>query len=93
MTRVVFGQELRYIEEQAFRRCISLRSAELPYGLLKIGERAFADCEELRILRIPETVLVIGENMAENCHKLTVVTPRGSAAWEYCRQYGIRTTE
>ena len=93
LTRVVFGQELRYIEEQAFRRCISLRSAELPYGLLKIGERAFADCEELRILRIPETVLVIGENMAENCHKLTVVTPRGSAAWEYCRQNGIRTTE
>ena len=93
LTRVVFGPELRYIEEQAFRRCISLRSAELPYGLLKIGERAFADCEELRILRIPETVLVIGENMAENCHKLTVVTPRGSAAWEYCRQNGIRTTE
>lgn len=93
LTRVVFGQELRYIEEQAFRRCISLREAELPYGLLKIGERAFADCEELRILRIPETVLVIGENMAENCHKLTVVTPRGSAAWEYCRQNGIRTTE
>ena len=41
----------------------------------------------------PETVLVIGENMTENCHKLTVSTPRGSAAWEYCRRNGIRTTE
>ena len=93
LTRVVFGPELRYLEEQAFRRCISLRTVELPYGLLKIGERAFADCEELRVLRIPETVLVIGENMTENCHKLTVSTPRGSAAWEYCRRNGIRTTE
>lgn len=93
LTRVIVGPELRYVEEQAFRRCISLRTVDLPYGLLKIGERAFADCEELRVLRIPETVLVIGENMAENCGKLTVSTPRGSAAWEYCRRNGIRTTE
>lgn len=93
LTRVIVGPELRYVEEQAFRHCISLRTVELPYGLLKIGERAFADCEELRVLRIPETVLVIGENMAENCYKLTVSTPRGSAAWEYCRRNGIRTTE
>jgi hypothetical protein len=93
LTKVIFGRELRYLEEQAFRRCTSLQAAELPYGLLKIGERAFSDCEALRVLRIPQTVLLIGEDAFADCRQLTVITPRGSYAWDYCRRNGIAVSE
>lgn len=97
-----FSHGLQYIEPQAFCQCSSLVSAELPYGLLKIGSEAFADCENLMHVKVPDTVMVIGTDafgtggsriLRGRFSKLTVIASKGSYAWDYCRQNGIRVEE
>ncbi len=100
LTAVFFADGLETIEAQAFRQCSGLTELEIPYGVQKIGAGAFAQCENLTFLRVPETVTSIGDGAFGDggsrlirglFSKLTVYTPRGSYAWNYCRQNGIRT--
>lgn len=59
--RVVFlGNNVKTIGRHAFMRCVSLKSIELPEGLISVSYLAFASCKELKSIHFPSTVREIG---------------------------------
>ena len=62
------GNQIKSIDEEAFRDCKNLKSIMLPNGLVQIGDYAFYGCSELRYIRIPKTVIVVGNDIIGNCH-------------------------
>lgn len=89
--------QLTEIQERAFYGCTALTQVVIPEGVRSIGGKAFARCDNLTALRVPRTVEYIGEDAFPVKRKLRsrllVVTKKGSYAWEYCKQYGIRVKE
>ena len=62
------GNQIKSLDEEAFRDCKNLKSIMLPNGLVQIGDYAFYGCSELRYIRIPKTVIVVGNDIIGNCH-------------------------
>lgn len=89
--------QLVEIHERAFYGCMALTQVVIPEGVRSIGGKAFARCDNLSMLRVPQTVAYIGEDAfpikRKLRSKLLVVTKKGSYAWDYCKQYGIRVKE
>ncbi len=56
-----------------FTSCCSLKSIELPEGLLSIGIQAFANCDLIKTVTIPSTVTEIGVGAFEWCDALTEI--------------------
>ncbi len=52
----------------------SLKSINLPEGLIEIGEDVFSGCEELSDIQLPSTLRRIGESAFEYCDSLTSLT-------------------
>ena len=75
----------KYISEEAFAKCCSLKVFEGGSGLMHIEDRAFAECELLEEIHLPESVLFIGKDAFADCDNLTVVCKEGSYAHEYCK--------
>ncbi len=62
----VIPEGVREIAENAFYGR-SLRSIDLPSGIVRIGDRAFENCFGLMEIFIPETVTEIGDGAFEKC--------------------------
>ncbi|MBQ8349776.1 MAG: leucine-rich repeat protein [Ruminococcus sp.] len=56
-----------------FTSCCSLKSIELPEGLLSIGIQAFTNCDLIKTVTIPSTVTEIGVGAFEWCDALTEI--------------------
>ena len=67
---VIMGDNVKRIEEWAFRRCVALRFIRLSNTLDYIGEGAFYCCDSLEPLFLPSTVKSIERWAFEECQSL-----------------------
>ena len=65
------------IGDNAFKKCVGLRSVTIPEGVTAIGDYAFAECANLTGITIPESVAAIGTAAFSGCTSLkTITVPR-----------------
>ena len=67
LTTVKMGNGTKYIEYQAFEKCVSLKSLTLSKNLLKIAAKSFRYCENLETVFIPKTVETWGIEAFYGC--------------------------
>lgn len=68
LSSVVFeGNNLKSIDDDAFRDCTRLTNIMIPEGVVQIGDNAFFGCSQLDYIGIPESVMVVGDNILDNC--------------------------
>ncbi|MBR3534406.1 MAG: leucine-rich repeat domain-containing protein [Oscillospiraceae bacterium] len=70
---VWISENLKYIQNAAFRYCWKLEKIYLPYGLLYIGHEAFRSCNSLKYVTIPDSVTYIGARAFYRCLNLNAV--------------------
>ena len=58
------------ISEHAFKLCINVTSAVIPYGVKTIGDYAFLNCLSLTNVTIPEGVVSVGMYAFEGCTEM-----------------------
>ena len=71
--KVVIGEGVRSISDNAFHYYENLRSVSLPSTLTSIGEAAFWACSSLQSITLPNNLTHIGLNAFRACHSLTQV--------------------
>ena len=80
----------KVIGKNAFFKCISLTSINIPKSVTTIGECAFADCNTLVNINVPNSVTNIERGVFFNCNSLTSikipenVTTIGECAFANC---------
>ena len=67
------GMPVIGIAENAFRKCVRLKTLRIPDSVKKIGKGAFEGCSELTDVTIPDSVTEIGESAFKGCAALTSV--------------------
>ena len=78
------GKKVTGIGENAFLKCSSLTSVEIPDGVTSIGSMAFRECGSLTGIAIPDSVTSIGEYAFSRCRELTgmITIPGGVTSIE-----------
>ena len=71
--KVVIGEGVESISDNAFHYYDNLRSVSLPSTLTSIGEAAFWACSSLQSITLPNNLTNIGLNAFRACHSLTQV--------------------
>ena len=71
--KVVIGEGVKSISDNAFHYYENLRSVSLPSTLTSIGEAAFWACSSLQSITLPNNLTNIGLNAFRACHSLTQV--------------------
>ena len=85
------------IFKEAFMKCSSIRSIELPNSVTSIGDFTFMDCSSLVSIELPNSVTSIGVQAFDFCYSLTNVvlgngiTSIGNFAFDEC--YGLISIE
>ena len=88
--KVLIGEGVRSISDNAFHYYENLRSVSLPSTLTSIGEAAFWACSSLQSITLPNNLTNIGLNAFRTCHSLTQVlipasvTSIDGSAFERC---------
>ena len=88
--KVVIGEGVKSISDNAFHYYENLRSVSLPSTLTSIGEAAFWACSSLQSITLPNNLTNIGLNAFRACHSLTQVlipasvTNIDGSAYECC---------
>ena len=72
--RIIIGDDVTTIGEDAFRDCSALTSVTIPNSVTTIGKSAFFNCRELTSVTIPNSVTEIGGGAFSGCSSLTSVT-------------------
>lgn len=99
-----FSKNLKVIENDAFRCCVSLKEITLPEGLQEIGDSAFAGSGNgiemtLRKVQLPSTLTKLGRVAFARNNSLTSITIPGgikeieSAAFSQCTALHTLTLE
>ena len=71
--KVLIGEGVKSISDNAFHYYENLRSVSLPSTLTSIGEAAFWACSSLQSITLPNNLTHIGLNAFRACHSLTQV--------------------
>ncbi len=74
LTKVVIGEGITTIGNEAFYDCKGLTSVDIPNTVTSIGENAFYNCISLSSVDIPNSVTSIGKSAFSDCEGLTSVT-------------------
>ena len=64
--RVIIGDSVTSIGNNAFRQCRFLTSVTIPNSVTTIGRSAFSGCSSLTSVTIPNSVTTIGNNAFTN---------------------------
>ena len=72
--RVIIGDSVTSIGNEAFRQCFSLTSVTIGNSVTTIGNSAFSGCNSLTSVTIPNSVTTIGQSAFSDCSSLTSVT-------------------
>ena len=65
--RVIIGDSVTSIGNEAFRQCVSLTSVTIPNSVTAIGYEAFSGCSSLTSVTIPNSVTTIGYRAFSGC--------------------------
>ena len=65
--RVIIGDSVTSIGNEAFRQCGSLTSVTIPNSVTTIGNSAFSGCNSLTSVTIPNSVTTIGNGAFSYC--------------------------
>ena len=72
--RVIIGDGVTTIGDDALSGCSSLTSVTIPNSVTTIGDDAFIGCSSLTSVTIPNSVTTIGDGAFGGCSSLTSVT-------------------
>ena len=67
LTNVELSQNLKKLNDHAFKGCTALESLVLPESLSEIAAYAFEGCTNLKTMDLPETITKIGEYAFKGC--------------------------
>lgn len=90
---VTIPSSVQIIDNSAFSTCANLQSVTILEGCKHLGYRAFGNCRKLEKIILPGSIQQIGEEAFLNCDRLVVYAPRGSFAWQYAKDHGMRVRE
>ena len=68
--KLVLGEGITEIAEEAFRDCTALTEVTIPAGVTKLGDMAFLTCSSLKKVTFPEGLEEIGEQTFQECAAL-----------------------
>ena len=76
--KLVFGNDITAIPDNAFKNCNSIENILLPDGIRSIGKSAFVGCTSIKKIEVPKGVISIGENAFYELRNLTEINiPNG----------------
>lgn len=75
---VVLPWTIKKVDEDAFARCLSLKSVTFSEGLEYIGESAFYGCRSLKAVTLPASLISAGSRAFFDCASLGSVTLLGT---------------
>ena len=87
---VIIENGVTSIGDDAFYKCSSLTSIELPSSVTRIGDSALLGCSSLTSIELPSSVTSIGNYAFEDCRSLISITipdsvmSIGNGAFYYC---------
>ena len=70
LEKVILGDSVTEIDDDAFRGCTSLHEIVIPNSVTKIGDDAFSNCTSLEEIVIPNSVTEIGNCAFYGCISL-----------------------
>ena len=73
LERIEIPENIKVIEDGAFKMCYELRGVKLSNGLTEIEREGFLYCRELNNIVIPDSVRKIGEDAFRGCSSLSCV--------------------
>ena len=76
-TTAVIADTVTEIDDNAFRRCMYLKTIELPSGLKELGDNAFYDCDALSTITLPAGITEISDGLFYDSG-ITAVTCKGT---------------
>jgi hypothetical protein len=74
VTSVVIGNNIKYIDSNAFADCVNLTSVVIGCDVQEIGEYAFGWCEKLQTVNLPDALTLIDKGAFWMCSSLSSVT-------------------
>ena len=74
LRKIELGENVTYLSDYVFARCMSLTSVRIPDGMSRIGDGAFSYCYNLTSVNIPDTVTSIGTDAFRECYDLASIT-------------------
>ena len=81
---LVAPEDIRYVDEYAFRGCDALQKIHFHHGLRTLGRYAFYHCEALRTVELPEGLRSIGTRAFSGCTALrSLYVPDSVTSIEY----------
>lgn len=70
ITKIIFHDSIKLIDESAFERCIGITYLNLPKSLEILGKMAFARCYNLAFIEFNDSLEKIGEECFNYCERL-----------------------
>lgn len=67
LEKVILGDSVTEIDDDAFMDCTSLYEIDIPNSVTEIGNRAFYGCKSLEEIVIPNSVTEIGDDAFFKC--------------------------
>ena len=74
ITKVVIGDDVKSIKNEAFADCTGLTSVVIPNGVTEIGAMIFQGCSNLKSLTIGTGITELGYKMLNACLSISSVT-------------------
>ena len=81
ITSVTISEGVAYIESEAFRDCVNLKTVVLPNSLTLIDIKAFIGCTALESITFGDNLIEIGTSAFEDCSALKDVLLPETVAW------------
>ena len=89
LSAIIIPKSVTEIGYGAFCLCSALTDVTIPESVTYIGTSAFEGCTNLSSVIITNSETYFASDVFKDCENLTVTCPRGSKAWEYCKDESI----